>query len=86
VGSFTYNRFANPQGRVRSTLSMNIGIQKKWFNNKFITTLNFIDPFREQQNKSYTTGSNFNLESYSKTQTRNVRVTLAYNFNNAKKR
>jgi len=86
VGSFTYNRFANPQGRVRSTLSMNIGIQKKWLSKKFITTLNFIDPFREQQNTSYTTGSNFNLESYSKTQTRNVRVTLAYNFNNTKKR
>jgi outer membrane receptor protein involved in Fe transport len=27
VGSFTFNRFANPQGSVKSTLSMNIGIQ-----------------------------------------------------------
>ena len=85
VGSFTYNHFANPQGKVQSTLSMNIGLQRKWLNKRFITTLNFIDPFRQQQYSSYTTGSNFNLESHSRTQTRNVRVTLAYVFNNAKK-
>jgi hypothetical protein len=85
VGSFTYNHFANPQGKVQSTLSMNVGLQRKWLNKKFITTVNFVDPFRQQQYSSYTTGSNFNLESHSKTQTRNIRVTLAYVFNNAKK-
>ena len=84
VGSFTFNRFANPQGSVKSTLSMNIGIQKKWLNKKFTTTLNFIDPFRQQQNRSFTYAPNFNLESFSTTQTRNIRLTLAYNFNNAK--
>lgn len=85
IGSFTFNHFANPQGKVRSTLSMNIGVQKKWFNKKFITTLNFIDPFRQQQNRSYTNGPNFNLESFSTTQTKNIRLTLAYVFNNGKK-
>lgn len=78
--SFTFNRFANPQGSVRNTLSMNIGIQKKFFNKKLTITFNAIDPFRQQQNRNFTYGSNFNLESYSTTNTRNYRLALAYTF------
>ena len=78
--SFTFNRFANPQGRVRNTLSMNLGVQQKFFQKRIIVTLNFIDPFRQQQNKNFTYGSNFNLESYSTTNTRNYRVVLSYVF------
>ncbi len=78
--SFTYNRFANPQGSVRSTLSMNLGVQRKFFQKRFIVTLNFIDPFRQQQNLNVTNGSNFNLESYSTTNTRNYRLVLSYVF------
>ncbi len=32
--SFTFNKFANPQGSVRTALSMNIGAQQKFFNKK----------------------------------------------------
>jgi hypothetical protein len=78
--SFTFNRFANPQGRVRSTLSMNLGVQRKFFQKRIIVTLNFIDPFRQQQNTNFTYGSNFNLESYSTTNTRNYRIVLSYVF------
>ena len=78
--SFTYNRFANPQGSVRSTLSMNLGVQRKFFQKRFIVTLNFIDPFRQQQNSTVTYGSNFNLKSYSTTNTRNYRLVLSYVF------
>jgi len=78
--SFTFNRFANPQGSVRNTLSMNIGVQKKFFAKKVTLTLNIIDPFRQQQNRNYTYGSNFNLESYSTTNTRNYRLALSYTF------
>jgi hypothetical protein len=78
--SFTYNRFANPQGSVRNTLSMNLGLQRKFFQKRFIVTLNFIDPFRQQQNSNVTYGSNFNLESYSTTNTRNYRLVLSYVF------
>lgn len=85
-GSFTYNRFANPQGRVRSTLSMNIGVQRKFFQKRIIVTLNFIDPFRQQQNSNSTYGNNFNLESYSTTNTRNYRVVLSYVFKKQAKR
>jgi hypothetical protein len=78
--SFTFNRFANPQGSVRNTLSMNIGIQQKFFAKKFTVTLNIIDPFRQQQNRNFTYGSNFNLESYSTSNTRNYRLALSYMF------
>jgi outer membrane receptor protein involved in Fe transport len=78
--SFTFNRFANPQGTVRNTLSMNIGVQRKFFKKNFIITVNIIDPFRQQQNKNYTYGSNFNLESFSTTNTRNYRIALSYVF------
>ena len=78
--SFTYNRFANPQGRVRSTLSMNLGVQRKFFQKRIIVTLNFIDPFRQQRNTNSTYGSNFSLESFSTTNTRNYRVVVSYVF------
>ncbi len=78
--SFTFNRFANPQGTVRNTLSMNIGAQYKLLNKKMTISLNIIDPFRQQQNHNTTYGSNFYLESFSATQTRNIRLSLSYVF------
>ena len=68
TGNFTSNRFANPQGSVNWNLSMNVGVQKKFFNKKFIVTLNFI------------------VNSSSTTQTRNYRLTLAYNFTKTAKK
>jgi hypothetical protein len=86
TNGFTFNRFANPQGTVRSSVSMNIGIQRKWLNKQLITTINFIDPFTQQKNRSFTYAPNFNVETYNSTQTRNIRLTVAYNFNNAPKK
>jgi len=79
-GNFTFNRFANPQGRINNTLSMNVGIQRKFFKKKMSVSLNFIDPFRQQRNTAYTYSGNFSLQTSSATQTRNVRVALSYNF------
>lgn len=81
TGAFTFNRFANPQGTVKSNINMNIGVQRRLFKKKIILTLNTVDPFIQQQNRVFTYGTNFNLESYSRTQTRNYRITLSYNFN-----
>lgn len=81
TGAFSFNRFANPQGTVRSNISMNIGAQYKLFKKKVIISINTTDPFIQQQNRVFTYGPNFNLESYSRTQTRNYRITLSYNFN-----
>ena len=84
--SFTFNRFANPQGSIRSTLSMNIGIQQKFFKKRFIVAFNMVDPFRQQQNRNFTYGSNFNLESYNTTNSRNYRLVLSYTFNKKEKK
>jgi hypothetical protein len=86
TGSFTFNRFANPQGTVKSSLSMNVGLQAKLLNKKLIVTVNAIDPFTQQKNHSFTYGTNFNLENYSSTQTRNYRLTLGYNFSRSQKK
>ena len=76
----TYNRFANPQGTVRSNVSMNINVQRKFFHKTVIVTLSAVDPFTTQQNISYTYGSNFILQNYSFTKTRNFKLNFAYNF------
>ncbi|MBC7904308.1 MAG: TonB-dependent receptor, partial [Gemmatimonadaceae bacterium] len=78
ITSFTFNRFANPQGTVRSNVSMNLGIQHRFLSKKLIVTVNAIDPFISQKNKVFTYGPNFNLESYNSTQTRNFRLTVGY--------
>jgi len=78
--NFTFNRFANPQGTVRSNISMNLGVQRKFFNKRFVVTINAIDPLFQQENRSFTYGPNFNLESMNSTNSRNYRLTLGYNF------
>lgn len=79
-GGFNINRFANPQGYARWNTSMNMGVQRKFFNKKLLITVNMIDPFANQQRRIFTYGTNFNLESYSSTRTRNFRLSIAYNF------
>ncbi len=86
TGGFNFNRFANPQGYARWTTSMNLGLMKRFFNRKLTVTINTIDPFVQQRNRSFTYGTNFNLESYSSTRTRNYRLSLAYLFSNAPKK
>lgn len=81
TAGFTVNRFANPQGFARWNWSMNTGVQKKFFEKRLTVTLNMIDPFTQQRNRTFTYGPNFNLESYNTTTTRNFRVTLGYNLN-----
>jgi outer membrane receptor protein involved in Fe transport len=85
-GNFTTSRFANPQGSVNWNLSMNVGIQKKFFNKKLIATINFIDPFRNQQTNSYTYGKNFEVHSFSGTRTKNYRFSLGYSLTKAAKK
>jgi outer membrane receptor protein involved in Fe transport len=86
TASCTYNRFANPQGTVRGTVSMNFAVQKRFFNRKLIVTVNAIDPFFQQKNNVFTYGSNFSVESFSSTKTRNFRLTLSYSLTKAPKK
>ncbi|MEO6404649.1 MAG: outer membrane beta-barrel protein [Ferruginibacter sp.] len=80
TGNFTYNRFANPQGIARNTLSMNIGVQQKFFKKNLTVSLNLIDPFGQQKNNNFVYGPNYILESYSTTNTRNFKITVGYTF------
>ncbi len=82
TGSFTFSRFANPQGYARWNWSMNVGVQRKFFDKKLTITANIIDPF-VQESRNFTYGTNFILKSYSTAQTRNFRLSVSYNFNNA---
>jgi outer membrane receptor protein involved in Fe transport len=76
--SLAFNRFANPQGTVKNALSMNLGVQQKSFNKKIVVSFNVIDPFGQLQNKTFTYGTNFTLENFNTTQTRDFRIALSY--------
>ncbi len=86
TASLAFNRFANPQGYARWNWSMNTGIQRKLFEKRLTVTLNLIDIFSQQRNRSFTYGTNFNLESFSSTNTKNYRVTIGYNFTRTAKK
>jgi len=80
TGNFTYHRFATPQGSARNNLSMNIGVQRKFFQKKLTVSINFVDPFRQQQNTDFIQAPNYYLESFSTTNSRNVRLAAGYTF------
>jgi outer membrane receptor protein involved in Fe transport len=75
-----YNRYANPQGTVKSNVNMNFGFQRKLLKKKMTLTLNIIDPIYQQSYNNTTIGTNFIVQSQGLTQTRNYRLTMAYNF------
>jgi hypothetical protein len=80
-GNARYSSFSDPQGRARSNLSMNLGLQRKFLNKRLTASLNIIDPFRAQRYATYTYGSNFTLENFNSTSTRNFRVSFSYQLN-----
>ncbi len=80
AANFTYHKFATPQGSARNNLSMNVGLQRKFFKKNATFGINIVDPFRQQQNKNFIQAPNYNLESFSSTQSTNIRFTAAYNF------
>ncbi|RYY69438.1 MAG: hypothetical protein EOO13_09530 [Chitinophagaceae bacterium] len=80
TGNFTFNRFANPQGSVRNRLSMSLGAQRKFFKKNLSISLNVVDPFSQQQNSNFIYAPNYNLETYSMSNSRNFRIAAAYTF------
>jgi hypothetical protein len=80
-GNARFSSFADPQGRSRSNLSTNLGVQHKFMDRRLIVSLNLIDPFTPQRFLTYTYGANFNIESFSSTNTRNIRLSVAYQLN-----
>lgn len=80
-GSVRFSNFANPQGRSRSNVNMNLGVQYRFFDRRLILSFNAIDPFTPQRFTNYTYGANFNLESFNSSNTRNFRVAISYQLN-----
>jgi hypothetical protein len=82
TSNFTINRFANPQGYARWNSSLTLGVQRKLFSKRLTIAINAIDPLVNQQRRNFTYGTNFEVENYSITMTRNYRIAIAYNFSN----
>ncbi len=80
-GSTRYNSFADPQGRSRSNLNLNLGMQRKFFDRRLIVGFNMIDPFTPQQYINFSTGRQFTIESVNATSTRNYRLSISYQLN-----
>jgi ferric enterobactin receptor len=80
-GTARYNNFADPQGRSRSNLTVNLGVQRKFFDRRLIVSINVIDPTTQQQYQTFAYGANFNLESFSSSNTRNYRIAISYQLN-----
>lgn len=77
-GNIAYNRLANPQGRVRTIFSVNMGVQQKFLKKKLTVGLAVTDPFSDQQINYFTQAPGYNLESYSKRNTRNFKISAGY--------
>jgi len=77
-GNNRYSSYANPQGRTHSNINMTLGIQHKFLNKKLIVSFTAIDPFGLQKYSGTSMGSNFTIQSYSASNTRNFRLSLSY--------
>ena len=86
TSNMAFNRFANPQGRVRNRVSMNLGVQRKFLQKKLVVSLNVVDPFSQQQNANFIETAKYNLETFSRSNSRNVRLAVAYNFSKKPKK
>lgn len=80
-GSLRFSSMADPQGRNRSNINSNMGVQYKFFDRRLIASFNAIDPFTPQQLTTFTSGPNFNLENFRSSKTRNFRLTIAWQLN-----
>lgn len=80
-GSMRFSSYADPQGRSRSNLNSNFGIQYKFFDRRLIAAFNVIDPFTAQELTTTTYGKNFDLNSFRSSRTRNFRLTLGWQLN-----
>jgi outer membrane receptor protein involved in Fe transport len=86
TGNLAFNRFANPQGTVRNRVSVNLGVQRKFLQKKLIVSLNLVDPFSQQQNANFIETPRYNLETFSQSRSRNLRIAIAYNFSKKPKK
>ncbi len=80
-GSIRYSNWADPQGRSRSNVNTNFGVQHKFLQRRLILSFNVIDPFTPQENISRTVGQQFTLDAFRSSRTRNFRLSIAWQLN-----
>ncbi|HSC52211.1 MAG TPA: outer membrane beta-barrel protein [Phnomibacter sp.] len=80
-GNIQYSSYADPQGRSRSNVNTNFGVQHKFLDRRLILAFNVMDPFTSQEYTTTTTGTNFHLESFRSSKTRNFRLSIAWQLN-----
>jgi outer membrane receptor for ferrienterochelin and colicin len=80
-GNIRFSSIADPQGRTRSNVNSNLGVQYKLFERRLILSFNMIDPFTPQEYTTYTTGKNFYLQNFRSSKTRNFRLSVAWQLN-----
>lgn len=80
-GNIRYNNFADPQGKSRSNVSFNLGVQKKLLDKRLVVSFNIIDPFQAMQFTSFTYGRNFLLENFNASVTKNYKISISYQLN-----
>lgn len=76
-----FSSYATPQGSSRSTLTTNFAISKKFMKKRLQVGFHVIDPFKQMNTTTFTYGTNYNLESYNSTRTRNFRLSVSYLLN-----
>jgi ferric enterobactin receptor len=80
-GNFRFSSVASPQGKTRSNLTMNIGVQHKFVQRRLAIGFNITDPFRTTQLLTYTYGTNFILENFNSAKTKNYRLSISWQLN-----
>jgi hypothetical protein len=85
-GALRFNSIADPQGRSRSNLGQNLGMQVKFLEKRLTFNFSMIDIFSQQRYTTTTTGTDFTLQSTNNSNTGNMRFALSYNLKKNKSR
>lgn len=74
------------QGYRRANYNMDLGVRKNFFNKKITVSLNCRDLFNSRKWETYTSSETFWRHQINKRASRNVSLTVTYNFGNSKKK
>ena len=73
-----YSSYVNPQGKSHSNVNISLSVMHKFLNKKLIASLSAYDLLGLQSYNGYSMGTNFKIDSHSKSNTQNFRLSLSY--------
>lgn len=80
-----YANDVNAQGRAKGSISSGMAARKAFLKNRLSARITVSDPFGSRNNTLFSEGVNFRLQSYARTNTSNVTMSLNYRFTKIKK-